>query len=500
MMGLMMLLSSSVHRRLTRVLLASTALGWALAVPSLVQAQALPTGGSVAAGSVTITQPSATQLSISQSSQSAVVNWQGFSIGQGSTVNFAQPDASSAILNRVTGDTPSSIAGSLTADGQVDLINPNGIAITATGTVSTGGGFVASTLGIPDADFMAGKRTFSGNGASAAVSNAGAISVGPGGYAALIGGSVSNAGSIIVPLGKVALGSGEAATLDFSGDGFLQVAVPTSAGGSDALIQNSGSINADGGSVVISAATPREAARDAVNISGLVQARSIGGHSGAISIGGGDGGTVKLSGRLDARSPQGSGGKITVTVTGQRITLTGATVNASGKTGGGGIAIGGGQQGSGPLQHAATTSIDAGTRITADAIAAGNGGNVVIWSDTRTSFAGSISARGGSAGGNGGVAEVSSHGVLDYTGFTDLSAPHGDFGTLLLDPYNVIISSGTSNTAAASTPIPMTASSMSERWRMRWPPPTSPSPPARAARRPATSPSPIRSAGRRTPC
>ena len=79
---------------------------------------------------------------------------------------------------------------------------------------------VASTLGISDADFQSGKRTFTGNGASAAVSNAGLIAVGRGGYAALLGGSVSNAGRIIVPLGQVGLGSGESATLDFSGTEF----------------------------------------------------------------------------------------------------------------------------------------------------------------------------------------------------------------------------------------------------------------------------------------
>src|SRR4030081_1965667 len=162
----------------TRNLLASTAIGCALALPGLASAQTLPTGGSVAAGSVAIAQPNATHLNITQSSQSAVVNWQGFSVGQGSAVNFAQPNASSAILNRVTGSTPSTIAGSVTANGQVYLVNPNGIAITKSGTVDAGGGFVASTLGISDDDFQAGRRGFSGSGASARVSNAGAINVG----------------------------------------------------------------------------------------------------------------------------------------------------------------------------------------------------------------------------------------------------------------------------------------------------------------------------------
>ena len=450
MIGLGDQVSSSyggLHRRArAALLLTTTALSSSLLIGSA-QAQNLPTGGSVAAGSVSMAAPTSTQLNITQSSQSAVVNWQSFSIGQGSAVHIQQPNSAAAMLNRVTGNTPSSIAGSLTANGQVYLVNPNGIAITATGVVNTGGGFVASTLGISDADFQSGKRTFTGNGASAAVSNAGLIAVGRGGYAALLGGSVSNAGRIIVPLGQVGLGSGESATLDFSGDGFLQVALPTAAGGNGALISNSGTIKANGGSIIISAATAREAARNAVNISGLVQARTIGGQSGSIFIGGGAGGAVNVSGRLSATGRQTTGGA--VTVTGQNITLAGATVDASGKLGGGTINIGGGSHGQGPLQQADTVTIDNTTAIRADATATGNGGNVVVWSDQLTTFAGTISAKGGAVSGNGGDAEVSGKAMLDYTGFTDLSAANGQFGTLLLDPYNVIISNDANNTGGS---------------------------------------------------
>jgi filamentous hemagglutinin family protein len=430
------------------LLLATTALTGSLMIaPAL--AQSLPTGGSVAAGSVSIATPTSTQLNITQSSQSAVVNWQGFSVGQGSAVNIQQPNSSAAILNRVTGNTPTSIAGSLTANGQVYLVNPNGIAITATGVVNTSGGFVASTLWISDADFESGKRIFTGNGASAEVSNAGIITVGRGGYAALIGGTVSNSGSIFVPLGKVGLGSGERATLDFSGDGFLQVALPTAAGGTGAMINNAGSIRVNGGSVIISAATAREAARNAINISGLVQARSIGGQTGSIFIGGGTGGAVNISGRLSATSRLATGGAIAVT--GQSIALQGATIDAAGASGGGTINIGGGRQGQGVLAHADTVTIDAQTTIRADATNTGQGGAVVVWSDQLTRFAGTISARGGASSGNGGEAEVSGKAQLAYTGFTDLSATNGLFGTLLLDPYNVYISNDVGNTSGSFT-------------------------------------------------
>src|SRR6202041_415810 len=114
--------------------------------------------------------------------------------------------------------------------------------------------------------------------------------------------------------------------------------LPTAAGGNGALIRNSGAIRAAGGSVIISAATARAAARNAVNLSGLVEARTIGGQSGSIFVGGGAGGSVNVSGRLIATARQGTGGA--VTVTGRKITLAGATVDVSGKAGGGSINIG----------------------------------------------------------------------------------------------------------------------------------------------------------------
>ena len=319
------------------VLLATTALGGAIAIAPQARAQSLPTGASVASGSVGFSRNGGT-LTINQSSQNAIVNYNSFSIGQGNTVNINQPNSSSAILNRVTGNTRSTIAGQLNANGQVYLVNPNGIAITKSGVVNVGGGFTASTLGITDAAFGKRKKTFTGDGSSATVSNAGTITIGRGGYAALIGGQVKNSGNISVPMGKVGLGSGEAATLDVSGDGFLQVAVPTEAGGKAALIQQSGTISANGGTVVLSAATARAAARNAINISGAIDAHSISGHTGSIVIGGGAGGTVNVSSTLNVSGGKRSAGG-SVSISGNKVKVAGA-VKASGKTGGS-IAIAG---------------------------------------------------------------------------------------------------------------------------------------------------------------
>ncbi|MCP3469111.1 filamentous hemagglutinin N-terminal domain-containing protein [Bradyrhizobium sp. CCGUVB1N3] len=420
----------------------------------------LPQGGKVVSGQARI-DAAGNGLTITQSSSRSVIDWNGFSIGESGAVNFVQPNAGSATLNRVTGQTSSVIAGKISANGQVFLVNPNGIAITSTGTVQVGGGFVASTLDIDTADFNAGRLVFAGKGASAAVSNAGVISAAPGSFVGLIGGTVSNSGTINVPLGQVGLGSGEMATLNPTGDGFLQVAIPTSATAANgrALIDVTGRIKSAGGRVQIKAATAQRLVRDVINVSGAVTARSVRGRSGSIILDGGDGGAVTVSGRLSANGDRVSKGG-TIVATGSKIALTStARVSADGANGGS-VLIGGDMRGgvdaaaklvSETVRTAATTSIAQGAIVSANG-RTGAGGNVVIWSDTVTDFRGSILATGaGSAAG--GAVEVSSHGVLGYNGRVDVTAASGSTGTLLLDPYNVTISTGANSNISGSTPF-----------------------------------------------
>ncbi|MBW8302838.1 MAG: filamentous hemagglutinin N-terminal domain-containing protein, partial [Brevundimonas sp.] len=177
------------------------------------QAQTLPTGGSVTAGGATITTGPGT-MTVNQSTQNTAINWQSFSIGQGGSVVFVQPNSSAVALNRVLGPDASAIFGSLTSNGQVFLINPNGV-LFGQGSQVNVGGLVASTLDMTDADFMAGNYRFSGGGGGA-VLNQGTI-IANGGYVALLGGHVSNEGLIQASLGTIALASGEAITLDVAG-------------------------------------------------------------------------------------------------------------------------------------------------------------------------------------------------------------------------------------------------------------------------------------------
>ncbi|MFD1343696.1 MBG domain-containing protein [Litorisediminicola beolgyonensis] len=426
-------------------------------MPCLAWADPLPTGGSVASGNVAIATPDASTMTITQGSDRAVVNWQSFNIGAGASVDIRQPSRDSAILNRVTGDTDSRIHGRLTAVGQVHVVNPNGILIGRDGVVETGGGFVASTLDISDQDFNEGRLTFGGNGASASVTNRGTVTVGQGGYAALLGGRVDNAGTITVPLGRIGLAAGERVTLDLSGDGFLQVALPSDDDGDDsALIKNSGKLSANGGRIEIKAATARNAARNAINLSGVAEARSVSVRNGAIVLGGG-GGTVKVTGKVRTRSvkprivapsvtvesslrPQTRPTGGAIDITGARIALEGAQIDASGDGGGGLIRIGGDFHGQGTLPHAEFVTGDSGTLITANALNFGDGGRVVLWSDLGNAYGGQIEAQGGTEGGDGGFVEVSSKARLAFSGIVDTSAPLGTNGSLLLDPYDVTIS------------------------------------------------------------
>ncbi|WLB19519.1 filamentous hemagglutinin N-terminal domain-containing protein [Bradyrhizobium japonicum] len=287
-------MTSTLPRMRLAIALSATTM---LTPPAL--AQTLPTGGQVVSGQATISQ-SGNAMTINQSSDRMIANWQSFSIGAGSSVTFNQPGASSVALNRVVGQDPSRILGSLSANGQVFLINPNGIAIGKTGSVQTGG-FVASTLGISNADFLAGRYNFTGSGG--AITNEGSIS---GKVVALISPSVSNSGSIT---GSTALAAGTDVLLDFNGDGLLSVEVKAST--VKTLAENKGLIRADGGLAILTAKGASDAMKGVVNNTGVVQAASIGSRNGRILLlGDARHGEVNAGGTLRARSVETSAAKV----------------------------------------------------------------------------------------------------------------------------------------------------------------------------------------------
>jgi len=439
----------AIHRRRfhpapTAIMLAVLALQGASAFADALPGNALPTNGQVVAGSGTIAT-SGNVLTVNQASDKLTTNWDSFNIGPAAKVNFVQPSRSSVALNRVLSSDPSRIYGQLNANGQVFLVNAAGV-LFAPGSSVNVGGLVASTLDISNADFAAGNMRFNkGTGATGQVINQGTLTASDGGYIALVGPQVSNEGTIVARLGTVAMGAGNAVTLDMYGDGLINLQVDSAA--LAALASNSGAIQADGGLVVLAARSGGDPLATVLNNSGTVQARSLTSKNGVIRLEGGDTGVVAVSGTLDVSGYGNGQTGGTVKVLGDKVGLfAGTRVDASGDAGGGTVLVGGNWQGAGSEQRASATFIDADARINADAVTTGNGGKVVAWSDESTRYYGAISAKGGSVSGHGGNAEVSGVGFLDYAGTADLTAARGNAGSLLLDPTNITISTG-ANTA-----------------------------------------------------
>ena len=262
-----------------------------------------PAGGTVVAGQATINGTPGNTV-IHQGSQNAVINWAQFNIGKGESVQFQQPNSNAVALNRVLGSDGTTILGNLSANGKVFIVNPNGVLFGQGASVNTAG-LVASTLDISNSDFMAGKYQFSGNG-TGKVLNQGTISA-PGGYVALLGANVSNEGTISARLGSVALAAGNAITLDVAGDGLLNVTVDRGAVG--ALVNNGGLIQADGGSVLLTAQAAGDLLKTVVNNTGVIEAHTIDTKSGTIKLlGDMQTGTVNAGGTLDASAPDGGNG------------------------------------------------------------------------------------------------------------------------------------------------------------------------------------------------
>jgi filamentous hemagglutinin family protein len=158
-------------------------------------------------------------------------------------------------------------------------------------------------------------------------------------------------------------------------------------------------------------------------------------------------GTNIVAGSLDVAGEIGGN----VNVFGDIVGLIGSRINASGINGGGTVLIGGDYQGRGTVPNASRTFVDSNSAINADALLNDNGGRVIVWADGTTGFDGNISARGGVNFGNGGFAEVSGKQNLIFNGSADLSAVNGSFGTLLLDPTDIVISNDSSATITEAT-------------------------------------------------
>ena len=322
-----------------------------------------PAGDSVAVGGATITNPSATQTVINQTSKRALINWNSFSIPTGASVVFNQPNSKSLTVNRVTGRGSSTIDGSLFANGNIWLLNANGI-LFGKGSQINVGSLLATTSELSDADFKAGNNNFTPSpNPNASAINQGTITASRGGSVVLSAPLVSNEGLIQADLGTVVLGGAQAFTVDMTGDNLLRYEIaapvtpaPKDANGSTAtgLVSNSGTISAAGGHVLMTAQAARNVEDSVINNTGMVEATSVSVHDGEVDIDAGDG-TVNVGGTVDV-SGAGAG------QTGGTVTVVGSTTSVTGeiKAGGGLGASGGHVETSGHTLSVGGAKVDAG--------------------------------------------------------------------------------------------------------------------------------------------
>ncbi|MDF1740835.1 MAG: filamentous hemagglutinin N-terminal domain-containing protein [Verrucomicrobiales bacterium] len=477
-------LSGHFHR-LRRVQMLITGFlipGLAMTSPVL----ANPSGGVVVHGDVAIGTGAGGNLQINQASNQAIIDWASFSIDAGELTQFIQPGSNAAVLNRVTGGDPTAIHGALQANGNVFVINPNGILIGAGGTIDVHG-LALSTLDISNGEFLAGGDMVF-NGAGEGVTNMGRINA-VGGDVFLIGKTVTNSGSITAS-GTVGLAAGEevllkaaadaggerifvrAAGSGVSGTGILNdgtiegAAVELKAHGNmyALAINNKGSIratgssnsggrvflNGAGGSASNSGSIKATAPRAGNSASVLIEA-AYAKVDGSIKASGGD---VRISatedlalgGKVDVSSETGLGGS--VIAEGREINMaSGSEIDASGFSGGGNVRIGGGFQGNdAEVRNAENLDVAEGSVTIVDVTGDGDAGSAIFWADRNTLFKGEISGQALGAVGNGGFAEVSGKQNLTFEGSVDLGN-----GMLLLDPDDFVVDA--SNSGAIETSL-----------------------------------------------
>ncbi len=425
-------------------------LGWLYCVFSIFPSKiyALPSGGNIIQGEGSIRLPSAQELNVQQNSQKLIAEWNSFGIGATESVRFIQPNANSVALNRVIGSDPSQILGKLSANGQVFLVNPSGVYFGPNSIVDAHG-FIGSTLDLSNQDFFDGNYTFIKNPSKplASIINQGEIKAGA--YAGLVAPAISNGGKIIVAdLGTVALGAGEAAVLDFNGDGLINFTITQPVLGEvpdnngillPNRILNSGQIQANGGQVLLMAKEAGNIVRDVVNHSGIIEVNSVVKKNGRIVLSGGEKGIVNVSGTLNAigNNIDENGGHITIE--GEEIGLfQSAILNVAGMASGGMINVGKGSNGTINAPTAKNVYIGENVQMLANSLSFGEGGIVGLYAADTLRHYGQINAAGGPLNGNGGTVINSGKRSIEIKNAPDISTNNGSGGDWLVIDADVI--------------------------------------------------------------
>jgi len=308
------------HSRYSRKWKNSLTAGILLALSLGGTACAMPTGGQIQSGQGAIAQNGKT-MTVTQNSGKMAVDWTQFNIARDEAVKFAQPGRDAVALNRITGGQKSVIDGALSANGNLLLVNPNGVVFSKTATVDVGS-LVASTAQLNDpfmksfAGSTANLNLTIGEGNTSAILNEGTITA-QGGLVALHAAQVENTGTISNPGGTVALAAAKQLTLSPDSDGKLNYAVDGELAQAKAL--NSGRIQADGGYVVMTAKSAQDLLGTVVNNTGTIEAKTLRkDEKGQILLDGGKSGQVEVNGTLDASGMEDGQSAGSIKVIGQK--------------------------------------------------------------------------------------------------------------------------------------------------------------------------------------
>lgn len=426
-----------------------------LALSSIAPLSAQPSGMEVTSGTATSATPSENTLQITASDR-AIIQWDRFSIGVGELTQFVLPNSASIVLNRVTGGEMSQLLGVLQSNGQIYLINPQGVIVGPDATIDTAG-FVGSTFDVLDRDFIEKMDLLFQGDSTASIVNLGTISTATGDVI-LIARNVSNQGQISAPQGTAALGAGAQILLKPTDSQRIYIQ-PSGLTGDGLGVENSGNISA----LFANLQADGQLYAQAIGHSGYIEALGVAEQNGRVYLvadggridvtGGLKASAAEMIGALPANDPETVYGEIRVL--GGEIYVTGVeTIDVSNATGGGFVSLGyeinpGDTRAKGLVFGTSST-------IKADATAQGNGGKVMLWGTDANFFGGPVFARGGSEGGDGGFVEASTKGSLRLLGFADTRAPKGKTGTFFIDPTDITISGadlniGTSYSSGTNT-------------------------------------------------
>jgi filamentous hemagglutinin family protein len=279
----------------------------------------LPINGVITAGTGSIIADGDT-TNVVQTSDKLIIDWRDFNIAFGESMNFLQPNANAAVLNKVTSGKTSTIDGALNANGRVFILNPNGIVIGPTGTINANSVTLAAGSLLSDEDFLRGDTwgvyTLGGSGQSGLVQNEGTITTKTG--ATLLGSRVLNLadGRISSGNGNIGMAAGALTFVRQNDDGSMS-ALDVFSPIQNALVANDGRITADNGFAQLEAYTSTAHQAQVVRNRGQIDAINRSGTASAPGeLGAGD---ILISARNDDGSP--AAADIRGRLTGQNITL-----------------------------------------------------------------------------------------------------------------------------------------------------------------------------------